>query len=70
MISLSMHGTVDFYIADVESHKGGGGFVTREIFFTSDRGDKIRVTLFADKDAQHRLDPKVPTKEFIQKNAV
>lgn len=70
MISISMHGTTGFYIADVITHKMGHDFVTREIFFTSDRGDKIRVTLFTDKDKEHHLDPLIATEDFIKQNAI
>lgn len=70
MISISMHEATGFYIADVVTHTGGRDFVTREIFFTGDRGDKIRITLFADRDKEHHLDPLIATADFIKHHAI
>lgn len=67
MISTSIHGITGFYIADIVDHES---FITREVIFTSDRGEKFKVTMFADKGDEHKLDPRIPTKEFCVNHSI
>ena len=69
MINVSIHGTTGFYISEIFTHQCDHTFVTREIVFTSDRGDKLKVTMFAGKEDEHHLDPLIPTNEFLLKHS-